>query len=172
MMTSPRDAAKIPHPTCGAFGSTAASGVTASWARRWRASKSSTTAALPATATNSRSNRRRSGCPANSATVTIPEKIVHRIAKSARNPARPDGRMDSSQAISCAATDVDEKRLRLLRRLVLGFLLQRLPDGLVAHESLLVGRHLARRVEPRVAVGNLGLGLCVAHGSPPSWIPA
>src|SRR5690606_10318436 len=55
-------------------------------------------------------------------------------------------------------------RLRLLRGLVLGFLVERLPDGLVADESLFVRRQLARRHVTRMAVGNLGGGLfLLAH---------
>jgi hypothetical protein len=57
------------------------------------------------------------------------------------------------------------RRLRLLRRLVLGFLLERFPDGLVADESLFVRRQLTGREKTRMAVGHLGGGfLFLAHG--------
>src|SRR5690606_33023458 len=81
----------------------------------------------------------------------------------------------SCTAASCAAPTKSRSSsggappsgLRLFRRLVFGFLLERLPDGLEADEPLFVRRHRARRHEARTSVGNLGLlGLLLAHVSP------
>src|SRR5262245_48422090 len=59
--------------------------------------------------------------------------------------------------------------LRLLRRLVLGFLLERFPDGLETDKPFFVRRQLARGEKTRAAVRNLGRGLLrflFAHESP------
>ncbi len=56
--------------------------------------------------------------------------------------------------------------LRRLGRLVFGFLLERLPDGFIADETLFVRRFLTRRIEARLAVRNLGDWFLLAHRSP------
>src|SRR6185503_6260217 len=48
------------------------------------------------------------------------------------------------------------RRLGLLRRLVFGFLVERLPDRLEADEALLVRRHLARGQEARLSIRHFG----------------
>ena len=54
--------------------------------------------------------------------------------------------------------------LRLLRRLVFGFLLERFPDGFVTDKPLFGRRQLTRRIKRRVAVRNFGGGfLFLAH---------
>src|SRR5512134_3637233 len=82
-----------------------------------------------------------------------------------RSATRPAG---SRAGFADPLVTAAQARLRLLRRLVLHFLLERLPDGLESHESLFVRGQLARRVEGRLAVGNLGHGFLLAHGSPSS----
>src|SRR5690606_30738407 len=79
-------------------------------------------------------------------------------------------------AASCAASTKSRSSsggappsdLRLFRRLVFGFLLERLPDGLEADEPLFVRRQRARRHETRTSIGNRGFGgLLLAHVLPP-----
>src|SRR5688572_29633736 len=60
---------------------------------------------------------------------------------------------------------VRDQPLRLLRRLVFDFLLQRLPDGFVADEALFIRRLLARRIEARHTFRNLSDRFLLAHRS-------
>src|SRR5665213_2372126 len=77
------------------------------------------------------------------------------------SPAKADQRPRTT-----LSSDLIRPSLGLLWRLIFPFLLQRLPDGFVANKPLSVRRHLARRVEARLAVRNLGDRFLLAHRSP------
>jgi len=55
--------------------------------------------------------------------------------------------------------------LGLLRRLVLGFLLERFPDGFVTDEALFAWRLLPRCIKTRLTVGHFGGWFLLAHRS-------
>src|SRR5487761_2078312 len=79
---------------------------------------------------------------------------------------RPTRWSARGRALSSGCSPCLGMTLRRLWRLVVDFLLQRLPDGFVADKPLCVRSLLTRRIEACLAVRNLGDWFLLAHRSP------